>query len=93
MNAWFAATQQNDHHVQTRLKMKLRTSLCVMHVAESKPHLSLQMNLVCAKFFKALKQGGMTVILPDHTPNVGGDMIEYFGLPLEQRAIRSAKLI
>ncbi|HAB43054.1 MAG TPA: lipid A biosynthesis acyltransferase, partial [Acinetobacter sp.] len=34
------------------------------------------------QIFKALKQGGTTVILPDHTPNVGGEYIPYFGVPL-----------
>lgn len=44
------------------------------------------------QIFKALKQGGTTVILPDHTPNVGGDMVEYFGVPLASSSL-SAKLI
>lgn len=44
------------------------------------------------QIFKALKQGGTTVILPDHTPNVGGEMIPYFGLPLATSNL-SAKLI
>ncbi len=44
------------------------------------------------QIFKALKQGETTVILPDHTPNVGGDMINYFGVPLASSNL-SAKLI
>lgn len=44
------------------------------------------------QIFKALKQGGTTVILPDHTPNAGGEMIPYFGLPLATSNL-SAKLI
>ncbi len=44
------------------------------------------------QIFKALKQGGTTVILPDHTPNIGGEMIPYFGLPLATSNL-SAKLI
>ena len=44
------------------------------------------------QIFKALKQGGTTVILPDHTPNVGGEMIPYFGIPLATSNL-SAKLI
>ena len=44
------------------------------------------------QIFKALKQGGTTVILPDHTPNVGGDMVPYFGVPLASSNL-SAKLI
>ncbi|EOC9307222.1 lysophospholipid acyltransferase family protein, partial [Acinetobacter baumannii] len=44
------------------------------------------------QIFKALKQGETTVILPDHTPNVGGDMVNYFGVPLASSNL-SAKLI
>jgi KDO2-lipid IV(A) lauroyltransferase len=44
------------------------------------------------QIFKALKQGGTTVILPDHTPNFGGEMIPYFGIPLATSNL-SAKLI
>ena len=44
------------------------------------------------QIFKALKQGGTTVILPDHTPAQGGEMIPYFGLPLASSNL-SAKLI
>lgn len=44
------------------------------------------------QIFKALKQGGTTVILPDHTPHVGGEYIPYFGVPLATSNL-SAKLI
>lgn len=44
------------------------------------------------QIFKALKQGQTTAILPDHTPNVGGSMINYFGVPLASSNL-SAKLI
>ncbi|ENW92719.1 lysophospholipid acyltransferase family protein [Acinetobacter dispersus] len=44
------------------------------------------------QIFKALKQGGTTAILPDHTPDHGGDMINYFGIPLASSSL-SAKLI
>lgn len=44
------------------------------------------------QIFKALKQGGTTAILPDHTPNIGGEMIDYFGVPLASSSL-SAKLI
>lgn len=44
------------------------------------------------QIFKALKQGGTTAILPDHTPDHGGEMIEYFGIPLASSSL-SAKLI
>ncbi|MBH2002026.1 MAG: lipid A biosynthesis acyltransferase [Moraxellaceae bacterium] len=42
--------------------------------------------------FKALKLGGTTAILPDHTPDHGGEMINYFGIPLASSSL-SAKLI
>ncbi|ENW80626.1 hypothetical protein F909_01912 [Acinetobacter sp. ANC 3929] len=44
------------------------------------------------QIFKALKQGGTTAILPDHTPDHGGDMINYFGIPLASSSL-STKLI
>lgn len=44
------------------------------------------------QIFKALKQGGTTVILPDHTPHIGGEMVEYFGIPLASSSL-SAKLV
>ncbi len=44
------------------------------------------------QIFKALKKGETTVILPDHTPNIGGDMVKYFGVPLASSNL-SAKLI
>lgn len=44
------------------------------------------------QIFKALKQGGTTVILPDHTPNTWTDFVPYFGLPLASSNL-SAKLI
>ena len=45
------------------------------------------------QIFKALKQGGTTVILPDHTPDLhGSEMVPYFGVPLYSSNL-SAKLI
>ena len=44
------------------------------------------------QIFKALKQGGTTVILPDHSPDHGGEMVQYFGIPLASSSL-SAKLI
>lgn len=32
--------------------------------------------------FKTLKQGGVTAILPDHSPRVGHDMCPWFGVPV-----------
>lgn len=44
------------------------------------------------QIFKALKLGGTTVILPDHTPKHTSELIDYFGLPLASSNL-SAKLI
>lgn len=44
------------------------------------------------QIFKALKQGGTTVILPDHTPKHGIETINYFGIPLASSNL-SSKLI
>lgn len=44
------------------------------------------------QIFKALKMGGTTVILPDHTPKHTSELIDYFGLPLASSNL-SAKLI
>lgn len=44
------------------------------------------------QIFKALKQGGTTVILPDHSPDIAGEYVPYFGLPLAS-SLLSAKLI
>ena len=44
------------------------------------------------QIFKALKMGGTTVILPDHNPKHGGEMVKFFDLPLESSNL-SAKLI
>lgn len=44
------------------------------------------------QIFKALKQGGTTVILPDHSPDTNGELVPYFGIPLFSSNL-SAKLI
>ena len=44
------------------------------------------------QIFRALKQGGSTVILPDHSPNHKGDLVDWFGVPLYSSHL-SAKLI
>ncbi|MBF7687504.1 lysophospholipid acyltransferase family protein [Acinetobacter rathckeae] len=44
------------------------------------------------QIFKALKGGGTTVIFPDHTPHTGGEMVDYFGVPLASSHL-TAKLI
>ncbi|MFB2578683.1 MULTISPECIES: lysophospholipid acyltransferase family protein [unclassified Acinetobacter] len=45
------------------------------------------------QIFKTLKQGGVTAILPDHSPDhEGGEMYDWFGVPLYSSQL-SAKLI
>lgn len=44
------------------------------------------------EIFKALKKGGSTVILPDHSPDHGTDLTPWFGVPLYSSHL-SAKLI
>ena len=44
------------------------------------------------QIFRALKQGGTTVILPDHSPDSIGELVPYFGIPLFSSNL-SAKLI
>ena len=44
------------------------------------------------QIFKALKTGGTTVILPDHSPHHSSELIPYFGIPLSSSNL-SAKLI
>lgn len=42
--------------------------------------------------FKALKGGGITAILPDHSPDHGGELIDWFDVPLHSSQL-SAKMI
>lgn len=44
------------------------------------------------QIFKALKKGGTTVILPDHSPDHTGELVPYFDIPLYSSNL-SAKLI
>ena len=44
------------------------------------------------QIFRSLKQGGTTVILPDHSPDHTGELVPYFGIPLFSSNL-SAKLI
>ncbi|MFC3903132.1 KDO2-lipid IV(A) lauroyltransferase [Acinetobacter marinus] len=44
------------------------------------------------QIFKALKNGGTTVILPDHTPKNGGELVSWFDIPVESSQL-SAKMI
>lgn len=44
------------------------------------------------QIFRALKQGGVTAILPDHSPDSSAELIEWFGVPLYSSQL-SAKMI
>lgn len=91
MNAWFA-----QHTQMTIMYKPIKNPDADDFVREARSR--EQANLVptdesgVRQIFKALKQGGTTVILPDHTPNIGGEMIDYFGIPLASSNL-SAKLI
>lgn len=91
MNAWFAQHTQmtimykpikNDEADRFVRQARSRENATLVPTDESGVR----------QIFKALKQGGTTVILPDHSPNIGGDMIDYFGIPLASSNL-SAKLI
>ena len=91
MNAWLA-----QHTQMTILYKPVKNPDADRFVRDARSR--NQANLVptdesgVRQIFKALKQGGTTVILPDHTPDHGGDMVDYFGIPLASSSL-SAKLI
>ncbi|TCM67309.1 KDO2-lipid IV(A) lauroyltransferase [Acinetobacter calcoaceticus] len=91
MNAWLA-----QHTEMTIMYKPIKNHEADQFVRQARGR--EQANLVptdesgVRQIFKALKRGGTTVILPDHTPQVGGDMINYFGIPLASSSL-SAKLI
>lgn len=91
MNAWFAQLTK-----MTIMYKPIKNKAADKFVREARSR--EQATLVptdesgVMQIFKALKRGGTTVILPDHTPHVGGDMVKYFGIPLASSSL-SAKLI
>ncbi|WP_173910285.1 lysophospholipid acyltransferase family protein [Acinetobacter sp. Marseille-Q1618] len=91
MNAWFA-----QHTQMTIMYKPIKNPDADDFVREARSreqaHLVPTDESGVRQIFKALKQGGTTVILPDHTPHVGGEMIDYFGIPLASSNL-SAKLI
>lgn len=91
MNAWFA---QHTKMTIMYKPVKNQTADAFVRNARSREqaHLVPTDETGVRQIFKALKQGGTTVILPDHTPHVGGEMIPYFGVPLATSNL-SAKLI
>ena len=91
MNAWFA-----QHTQMTIMYKPIKNPDADDFVREARSreqaHLVPTDESGVRQIFKALKQGGTTVILPDHTPHIGGEMIDYFGIPLASSNL-SAKLI
>lgn len=91
MNAWFA-----QHSKMTIMYKPIKNEEADQFVRAARSR--EQANLVptdesgVRQIFKALKQGGTTVILPDHTPKHGVEKINYFGLPLDSSNL-SSKLI
>lgn len=91
MNAYFA------QYTQMTIMYKPVKNPAVdrfVHLARSreKAHLVPTNDSGVRQIFKALRQGGTTVILPDHTPSIGGEYLPYFGIPLATSNL-SAKLI
>lgn len=92
MNAWFS-----QHTQMTIMYKPIRNDDADQFVraarSRERAHLVPTDESGVRQIFKALKQGGTTVVLPDHTPGHGtGDLIKYFGLPLSSSNL-SAKLI
>lgn len=91
MNAWFA-----QYTKMTILYKPIKSTEADAFVRSArtreKAHLVPTDETGVRQIFKALKQGGTTVILPDHTPHLGGDMVSYFGIPLASSNL-SSKLI
>lgn len=91
MNAWFA-----QHTKMTIMYKPIKNPEADQFVRQARSR--EQATLVptdesgIRQIFKALKMGGTTVILPDHTPKHSGELIDYFGLPLSSSNL-SAKLI
>ncbi|OTG81688.1 lysophospholipid acyltransferase family protein [Acinetobacter sp. ANC 4648] len=91
MNAWFAQYTQ-----MTILYKPIKNTEADEFVRSARSreqaHLVPTDESGVRQIFKALKQGGTTVILPDHTPQVGGEMVNYFDIPLASSSL-SSKLI
>jgi len=91
MNAWFA-----QYTNMTIMYKPIKNSEADRFVREARSRESATLvptdESGVRQIFKALKQGGTTVILPDHTPHIGGTMVDYFNIPLASSTL-SAKLI
>ncbi|WP_111892137.1 lysophospholipid acyltransferase family protein [Acinetobacter sp. MB5] len=91
MNAWFA-----QHTAMTIMYKPIKNDDADRFVREARSRENAKLvptdESGVRQIFKDLKRGGTTVILPDHTPNAGGTMVDYFGIPLASSNL-SAKLI
>lgn len=91
MNAWFS-----QHTKMTIMYKPIRNDDADQFVRAARSRESATLvptdESGVRQIFKALKSGGTTVILPDHTPKHTSDVINYFGLPLASSNL-SAKLI
>ena len=91
MNAWLAQYTQ-----MTIMYKPIKNPIADQFVRDARSreqaHLVPTDESGVRQIFKALKQGGTTVILPDHSPDHPAEMIPYFGIPLSSSNL-SAKLI
>ncbi|OTG87621.1 lipid A biosynthesis acyltransferase [Acinetobacter sp. ANC 4558] len=91
MNAWVAQYTQ-----MTIMYKPIKHPIADQFVRDSrsreKAHLVPTDETGIRQIFKALKQGGTTVILPDHTPDHPTEMVSYFDIPLYSSNL-SSKLI
>ncbi|WP_420713710.1 lysophospholipid acyltransferase family protein [Acinetobacter sp. MD2(2019)] len=91
MNAWFAS-----YTAMTIMYKPIKNPAADQFVREARSRENATLvptdESGVREVFKTLKRGGTTVILPDHTPNIGGTMVDYFGIPLASSNL-SAKLI
>lgn len=91
MNAWIA---QHTHMTIMYKPIKNKDADIFVRRARSREQSTLVPTDESGirQLFKALKNGGTTVILPDHTPHIGGTPVDYFGIPLSSSHL-TAKLI
>ncbi|NHB58466.1 lysophospholipid acyltransferase family protein [Acinetobacter shaoyimingii] len=91
MNAWFA-----QHTKMTIMYKPIKNDEADQFVRQARSreraHLVPTDESGVRQIFKALKMGGTTVVLPDHTPKHSVETIDYFGLPLASSNL-SSKLI
>lgn len=91
MNAWFS-----QHTKMTIMYKPIKNDDADQFVrlarSREQAHLVPTDESGVRQIFKALKLGGTTVILPDHTPKHGIEVIKYFGVPLASSNL-SSKLI